>query len=91
MLAQLQAVIDYAGRQVLHRQGPPCLHHGYDVVKENDMGTGFVANYKTASNIDYLRSEGGMLHVLAILDDAHLPSIGFEAMKAFADVSAEDA
>eukprot|EP00971_Amphidinium_carterae_P034503 679070-Amphidinium_carterae.1 len=27
----------------------------------------------------------------AILDDAHLPSVGFEAMKAFADVSAGDA
>eukprot|EP00971_Amphidinium_carterae_P165546 3281658-Amphidinium_carterae.1 len=60
-------------------------------IRENDLGAGFVASFKTGSNVDYLRSEGGMVHVPAILDDAHLPSVRFEAMKAFADVSAEDA
>eukprot|EP00971_Amphidinium_carterae_P348795 6490677-Amphidinium_carterae.2 len=49
--------------------------------RELDLGVGFAPSFKTASNVDYLKSEGGMMHVPAILDDAHLPSVGFEAMR----------
>eukprot|EP00971_Amphidinium_carterae_P091159 1804377-Amphidinium_carterae.1 len=46
--------------------------------------------FKTSSHLDFFRSEPGELHVPFVLDDSDFPYQRADALKAFADSSAED-
>eukprot|EP00971_Amphidinium_carterae_P166902 3307645-Amphidinium_carterae.1 len=46
--------------------------------------------FKTASNLDFFRSEPGERHCPFVLDDADFPQLKPDSLKAFCDSSAED-
>ena len=47
--------------------------------------------FKVGSHLDFFRGDPARLHVLAIVDDADLRDESMASLKAFVDVSAEDA
>ena len=50
-----------------------------------------IPSFKVGSHIDFFRTEPAKIHVPAILDDSDLKSESIATLKAFMDVSAEDA
>eukprot|EP00971_Amphidinium_carterae_P173165 3433287-Amphidinium_carterae.2 len=56
----------------------------------DDDGQALVPCFKTASNLDFFRSEPGENHCPFVLDDADFPQQKPDALKAFCDSSAED-